>query len=70
MPNQDVGNVNLNKVNMVYGVFNASIVSHHKDYKTSMRVMHFFGMMLVLVYLPCCANIVKQQNVRILNIKP
>jgi hypothetical protein len=70
MPNQDANNVNLNKVNMVYGVFNASIANHEKDYKTLMKVMHFFCMMLVLVYVPCCAGIVKQQKIKILNIKP
>jgi hypothetical protein len=64
MPNQDVDNVNLNKVNMVYGIFNASIASHQKDYKTPMKVMHFFGMMLVLMYVPCCVG------VGILDIKP
>jgi uncharacterized membrane protein YsdA (DUF1294 family) len=64
MPNQDASNVNFNKVNMVYGVFNASIVSHHKDHKTPMKVMHFFCMMLVLVYVPCCASIVKQQKIK------
>jgi succinate dehydrogenase hydrophobic anchor subunit len=35
-----------------------------KDYKTPMKVMHFLGMMLVLMYVPCCAG------VGILDIKP
>jgi hypothetical protein len=70
MPNQDVGNVNFNKVNMIYAIFNVNITSHQKDYKTMMRVMQFFGMMLILVYVPCCVGIVKQQKIIILNIKP
>jgi hypothetical protein len=51
-------------------IWYASIVNHQKDFKTMTRVMHFFGMMLVLVYVPCCVGIVKQQKIRILNIKP
>jgi len=30
----------------------------------------FFGLMLILVYVLCCASIAKQQKIRILNLKP